>query len=112
MTVTAAMQGVGWHSPSHATRLFRQYVGGIAAVGSWCHQPVRSGSPPRSQAKGRAVAGIESEVLDTFLAELTSVDGVPSQVSEGLATLLASDKLPKSDQLVALYTDASGESAL
>lgn len=27
MTVTAAMQRVGWHSRSHATRLFRQYVG-------------------------------------------------------------------------------------
>lgn len=58
------------------------------------------------------MAGIESEVLDTFVAELTSVDGVPSQVSESLATLLAADKLPKPDQLVALYTDASGESAL
>lgn len=27
MTVTAAMQCVGWRSRSHATRLFRQYVG-------------------------------------------------------------------------------------
>lgn len=27
LTVTAAMQRVGWHSRSHATRLFRQYVG-------------------------------------------------------------------------------------
>lgn len=27
LTVTAAMQQVGWHSRSHATRLFRQYVG-------------------------------------------------------------------------------------
>lgn len=68
--------------------------------------------PPRSQAKGRGVAGIESEVLDTFLAELTAVDDVPSQVTESLAALLAADKLPKPDQLVALYTDASGESAL
>lgn len=72
----------------------------------------RSGFPPRSQAKGRAVAGIESEVLDTFLAELTALNDVPSQVTESLATLLAADKLPKPDQLVALYTEASGESAL
>lgn len=27
LTVSAAMQRVGWHSRSHATRLFRQYVG-------------------------------------------------------------------------------------
>ncbi|GAA4486966.1 hypothetical protein GCM10023171_23970 [Microbacterium panaciterrae] len=27
LTVTAAMQRVGWHSRSHATKLFRQYVG-------------------------------------------------------------------------------------
>ena len=27
LTVTTAMQRVGWHSRSHATRLFRQYVG-------------------------------------------------------------------------------------
>ncbi len=58
------------------------------------------------------MAGIESEVLETFLAALTDVDVVPPQVSERLAALLAADKLPKPDQLVALYTDASGESAL
>ena len=27
LTVTAAMQRVGWHSRSHGSRLFRQYVG-------------------------------------------------------------------------------------
>ncbi len=58
------------------------------------------------------MAGIESEVLETFLAALTDVDDVPPQVTESLAALLAADKLPKPDQLVALYTDSSGESAL
>jgi hypothetical protein len=58
------------------------------------------------------VAGIESEVLDTFLAELTAVDDVPPKVTDSLATLLVVDKLPKPDQLVALYTDATGEPAL
>ena len=58
------------------------------------------------------MAGIESEVLDTFLAALTDADDVPPQVTESLAKLLAADKLPKPDQLVALYTEASGESAL
>ncbi len=58
------------------------------------------------------MAAIESEILDTFLAALTDVDDVPPQVTESLARLLAADKLPKPDQLVALYTEASGESAL
>lgn len=58
------------------------------------------------------MADIESEVLDTFLAALTDVDDVPPQVTESLARLLAADKLPKPDQIVALYTEASGESAL
>lgn len=58
------------------------------------------------------MAGIESEVLDTFLAELAALDDVPPQVTESLTTLLATDKLPKAEQLVALYTDASGESTL
>lgn len=58
------------------------------------------------------MVGIESEVLDTFLAALTAVDDVPRQVTESLARLLEADKLPKPDQLVALYTEASGESTL
>ncbi|WP_454174679.1 hypothetical protein [Gordonia sputi] len=55
---------------------------------------------------------IESEVLETFLAELTTIDDVPPDVATRLGALLAADKLPKQDQLVALYTNASGESAL
>lgn len=58
------------------------------------------------------MAGIESEVLKTFLEALTDVDDVPQQVIKSLARLLAADKLPRPDQLVALYTDGSGESAL
>ena len=48
------------------------------------------------------MAGIESEVLGTFLDELTTIDDVPPQVTESLASLLSADKLPKPDQLVAL----------
>ncbi|KAF0969469.1 MULTISPECIES: hypothetical protein [Gordonia] len=55
---------------------------------------------------------IESEVLETFLAELATIDDVPPDVTTRLATLLAADKLPKQDQLVGLYTNASGESTL
>lgn len=58
------------------------------------------------------MAGIESEVLETFLAQLAHTEGVPGAVTEGLATLLAADKLPKPDQLAALYAETSGESLL
>lgn len=58
------------------------------------------------------MAGIESEILDTFLTELTHVDDVPSQIIERLSAQLAAEKLPKPDGLAALYTDASGEAAL
>jgi len=58
------------------------------------------------------VASIESEVLSVFLAELATDADVPAQVTETLATLFTADKLPRSDELAALYTEASGESAL
>lgn len=58
------------------------------------------------------MAGIESEVLETFLAQLALVEDVPSVITEKLAVLLAADKLPRAEQLAALYTEASGESLL
>lgn len=58
------------------------------------------------------MAGIESEVLETFLAELTQVDEVPSAITEKLGELLAAAKLPKPEQLAALYAEASGEPLL
>ena len=58
------------------------------------------------------MAGIESEVLETFLAQLANVEDVPSAITEKLAILLAADKLPKPEQLAALYAEASGESLL
>jgi len=58
------------------------------------------------------VAGIESEVLKTFLAALAYADDVPQHVTKSLARMLAADGLPNPDQLVALYAEASGESAL
>lgn len=58
------------------------------------------------------MAGIESEVLDTFLAQLAQVEDVPSAVIKELATLLAQDKLPKVEQLATLFTEASGEALL
>lgn len=58
------------------------------------------------------MAGIESEVLETFLAELTSVDDVPTAIAEKLGDLLSAAKLPKPEQLVTLYAEASGEPLL
>lgn len=58
------------------------------------------------------MAGIESEVLEAFLAELAHVEEVPNTVTEKLAQLLAADKLPKPEQLAALYAEQSGEPVL
>lgn len=58
------------------------------------------------------MAGIESEVLETFLAQLGQVEDVPSAITEKLGELLAAAKLPKPEQLAALYAEASGEALL
>jgi len=55
------------------------------------------------------MAGIEAEVLEEFLAQLAHVEDAPSAITEKLAALLAADKLPKPEQLAALYAEASGE---
>lgn len=55
------------------------------------------------------MANIESEVLETFLGQLQNTEAVPSGVAEQLGTLLAADKLPKAEQLAALYASDSGE---
>jgi hypothetical protein len=58
------------------------------------------------------MAGIESEVLETFLAQLADDDDVPTAITEKLGELLAAAKLPKPEQLAALYAEASGEALL
>lgn len=58
------------------------------------------------------MAGIESEVLETFLAQLAQVEDVPSAITDKLGELLAAAKLPKPEQLAALYAEASGEPLL
>ena len=55
------------------------------------------------------MAGIESQVLETFLAQLQNVEDVPAGVAQQLGTLLAANKLPKAEQLAALYASESGE---
>lgn len=58
------------------------------------------------------MSSIESEIVETFLAQLALVDDVPSAVADQLGELLAADKLPKTEKLVSLYTELSGENLL
>lgn len=58
------------------------------------------------------MAGIEAEVLETFLAQLAHCADVPGSLASSVGELLAADKLPKPDQLAGLYTEAAGESVL
>jgi hypothetical protein len=58
------------------------------------------------------MAGIEAEVLDTFLAQLTHCSDVPHSLASSVGQLLAADKLPKPEQLADLYAKTAGESVL
>jgi len=58
------------------------------------------------------MAGIEVEVLETFLAQLTHRSEVSAALAASVGELLAADKLPKPDQLADLYAKVAGESAL
>lgn len=55
------------------------------------------------------MAGVESDVLVEFTERLSVSDVVPSTVADQLRVLLAQDKLPKAETLVALYTAESGD---
>ena len=58
------------------------------------------------------MAGIEADVLETFLVQLTHCSDVPDSLVSSVRALLAADKLPKPDQFADLYAQAAGESAL
>lgn len=53
--------------------------------------------------------GPESEIVETFVAQLKSTDEVPSAVADLLAVLLTGDSLPKAQVLVELFEAQSGE---
>lgn len=53
--------------------------------------------------------GIESDVLVTFMGHLTEAKDVPAAVAAELGIMLAQEKLPKPDELVELYSAASGD---
>lgn len=55
------------------------------------------------------MSGIESEVHASFLLELEQNEIVDASVVEGLRILTTGEKLPKPEQLVALYAAGSGD---
>jgi hypothetical protein len=55
------------------------------------------------------VAGIGSDVLAEFTDRLSTCEAVPAAVANQLPTLLAEEKLPKAEVLVALYNAESGD---
>jgi hypothetical protein len=55
------------------------------------------------------MAGIESDVIATFLDRLKASDDVPAAVREKLAIVLAKEKLPKPEALAMLYRAESGD---
>lgn len=58
------------------------------------------------------MAGIDGEVLETFLAQLKHRSEVSASLASSVGELLAADKLPKPDQLADLYAQVAGESVL
>lgn len=55
------------------------------------------------------MAGIESDVMDEFIARLEDSNTVPARVVTQLRTLLSGDKLPKPETLVSLFSAESGD---
>lgn len=55
------------------------------------------------------MAGVESEVLKTFLNKLDSVEDVSAAVHVQLGNMLAAERLPTADQLVNLFMSESGK---
>ena len=55
------------------------------------------------------MAGIDAEILESFLLQLADSATVPAPVVEGLRSSVSADRLPKPEQLVALYVANSGD---
>jgi hypothetical protein len=55
------------------------------------------------------MAGIEADVFESFLKQLTASDEVPEQVGEKLSGALAQEKLPKADEIAEIYRENSGD---
>jgi hypothetical protein len=55
------------------------------------------------------MAGIESDVLTTFLDQLKDSGEAPEGLVDQLRVALSQVKLPKADELAVLYADCSGD---
>lgn len=53
--------------------------------------------------------GPESEILETFVAQLKSTDKVPTTVADRVGELLSGGSLPRPQVLVDLFEVESGE---
>jgi hypothetical protein len=54
------------------------------------------------------MAGIESDVLAAFLAQIRETPEVPDAVVDGLQEMLSAEKLPKAERLAHLFAAQSG----
>lgn len=52
--------------------------------------------------------GVEAEVLDSFETQMESAPGVSPDLVQKVHDLLSEDKLPKVEELVALFEAKSG----
>lgn len=55
------------------------------------------------------MAGIESEVLTTFLDRLKESPEVPAELVDQLVVALGQEKLPKAEELAAMYVAGTGD---
>jgi hypothetical protein len=53
------------------------------------------------------VPTLDSRILAVFLARIAESDRVDGALVQGLSDMLSSDKLPRSEDLVALYAASS-----
>jgi hypothetical protein len=59
--------------------------------------------------RDKSLAGIEADILAEFYARLDDSNDIAPAVVEHLRTMLAQDKLPKADEIAALYLAESGD---
>lgn len=60
-------------------------------------------------ARREAVAGLEAEVLEEFLEQLTEDSSINDTVVNGLRDYLTRAKMPSAEQLAQLFASGSGE---
>jgi hypothetical protein len=67
------------------------------------------GTPVIANQKRGDMAGIDADVMATFLDRLEEYKDLPATITEKLGAVLAQEKLPKPDELATLYSAESGD---